>query len=287
MQPKNGLVNIYYRVNEYYYEPMSFTFSKGAKIYWREAGSGEPLLLIMGLGYSSGMWHHVEAGLARHFRVIVFDNRGIGQSEAPPGPITISGMAEDAAAVLDAAEVESTHVFGLSMGGFIAQELALGHPQRVRALVLGATACGGPHMVRAKQEVQDTLLNRAEMSPEQSIRVMIPYIYDAGTPDERIEADLVRRLVDYPDPKIYLAQLEGIGQWQSCDRLDNLQVPTLILHGENDELVPPANASLLAQHIKGSRIRLIPNASHVFTTDTPHQAVEVIAGFLRRHAVAG
>jgi pimeloyl-ACP methyl ester carboxylesterase len=237
----------------------------------------------MGLGYSSGMWHHIESDLAKRFRVILFDNRGIGQSEAPPGSLLIPDMAEDAVAVLDAAGVESAFVFGLSMGGFIAQELALRHPRRVRALVLGATACGGPHVVRAKQEVQDILVNRASMPVEQSIRAMFPYIYDASTPAARIDADMTVRMADYPDPSVYLAQLEGIRLWQGCDRLHNIKSPALILHGENDELVPPANAHLLAQHIKGSRLCLIPNASHVFTTDTPDQAVRLIAEFFREH----
>ena len=93
-------------------------------------------------------------------------------------------------------------------------------------------------------------------------------------------ADLAVRLADYPDPEVYLGQLEGIRQWQSCDRLCDLKLPTLILHGENDELVPPGNAELLAQHIEGSRLRLISNASHVFTTDTPDQAVRLIVDFL-------
>jgi pimeloyl-ACP methyl ester carboxylesterase len=118
------------------------------------------------------------------------------------------------------------------------------------------------------------------MSPEQGIRVMLPYIYDAGTPASKIEADLAVRLADYPDPDVYLGQLEGIRRWQGCNRLHNIRLRTLILHGEHDELVPPANAHLLAQHITGSELCIIPNASHVFTTDTPDQAVRLIAEFL-------
>jgi len=261
---------------------MPFAFNEGVRLFWRECGAGEPLLLIMGLGYSSRMWHHVEPGLAERFRVILLDNRGIGRSEAPPAPHLIPDMAEDAVAVLDAAGVESAFVFGLSMGGFIAQELTLAHPERVRALVLGGTACGGPHVVRARQEVQDTLVNRARMPAEESIRVMFPYIYDATTPVARIEADTAIRLEDYPDASVYLGQLEGIRMWQGCDRLHQIGCPTLILHGENDELVPPANARILASHIEGSRLCLIPDASHVFTTDTPELAVNLITEFLER-----
>lgn len=259
---------------------MSFASNGSVRLFWRETGKGEPLLLIMGLGYSSGMWLHVERGLARNFRVILFDNRGIGKSTAPTGPYLIPTMAEDAVAVMDAAGIGSAFVFGLSMGGFIAQELALRHPERVRALVLGATACGGSHAVRAKQEVQDTLMTRARLPAEQSVRVMFPYIYDASTPEQRIEADLAVRLSDFPDPDVYLGQLEGINLWQSCDRLHHIASPTLILHGEHDELVPPANAGILAEHIKGSRLCVIPNASHVLTTDAPDQTVQLIMEFL-------
>jgi len=235
----------------------------------------------MGLGFSSRLWHHVEPALAGHFRVIAFDNRGIGKSEGPPGPQLIPDMADDAMAVLDAAGADTAFVFGLSMGGFIAQEIALRYPRRVRALVLGATTCGGAHAVSAGQEVQDTLVARVRLPPEQSIRVMFPHIYDVSTPKARIEADLALRLADYPDPEIYLGQLEGIQMWQGCDRLHEIAVPTLIMHGENDKLVPPANAHLLAEHIAGSRLCMIPGASHVFTTDVPDTAVRLIVDFVR------
>jgi pimeloyl-ACP methyl ester carboxylesterase len=210
----------------------------------------------------------------------VIDNRGIGKSEAPSGPILIPDMAADAAAVLDAAGIESAFVFGLSMGGFIAQELALSHPRRVRALVLGGTTCGGDHAVRAEQVVQDTLVSRAALLPEESIRAMFPYIYDPTTPDERLEADVRVRLADYPDPKVYMGQLAGIQSWQGCDRLNGIDVPTMILHGENDRLVPPANARILARHIEGSRVCMIPDASHVFTTDAPDVVVHRLVEFL-------
>lgn len=262
---------------------MAYALNGDVRLYWRESGSGAPLLLIMGLGYSSGMWHHVEAGLARHFRVIVFDNRGIGKSEAPDGIHAIPQMAEDARAVLDAAGVDSAFVFGLSMGGFIAQELALLYPGRVRALVLGATTCGGQHAVRASQQVQDLLVNRSSMPIEESIRVMMPFIYDARTPAARLDADFAVRLAEYPRPEVYFGQLAGIRLWQGCERLHRIQAPTLVLHGEHDELVPPENALLLKRHIVNAQMQLIRDASHVFTTDAPEETVRLISDFLRQH----
>jgi len=266
---------------------MPFTENQGARIFWREFGGGEPLLLIQGLGYSSDMWLHIEPGLARHFRVIVFDNRGIGQSEAPPGPIRIPDMAGDAARVLDAVGVDSAFVFGLSMGGLIAQELALSHARRVRALILAATTCGGEHAVPAKQVVQDTLVSRAGLPPEASIRAMFPFIYDETTPEDRLERDVQMRLAHYPDPDVYLRQLEGIRRWRGCDRLGAIDLPAMILHGENDQLVPPANAHLLARHIEGSLLHMLPAASHVVTTDAPDEVVRLVVEFLKESSAAG
>jgi 3-oxoadipate enol-lactonase len=126
---------------------MPFVENKSARIYWDEQGSGEPLLLIMGLSYPSYMWHRSRSDLAKRFRTIALDNRGVGQSDAPPGVYSMALMASDAAAVLDAAGAQSTHMFGVSMRGMIAQEFALQYPNRVRSLILGCTAAGGPHAV--------------------------------------------------------------------------------------------------------------------------------------------
>ncbi len=259
---------------------MPQVLSNGAELYWRSTGEGPPLLMIMGLGYSSGMWHHVEAALAEHFRVIVFDNRGIGRSGPAPAPILIEDMAADAATVLDAAGEASAHVFGLSMGGYIAQELALSRPERVRSLVLGATACLGEHAVSADQEVLDVLVARAHMAPEEGVRAMVPYIYDADTPRERIEQDLAVRLANWPDPETYLGQIEGVNRWTSSTRLDQLACPTLVLHGRNDRLIPMQNGEYLARHIPGAQLRVIDHASHVFTTDQPGVATQAITAFL-------
>src|SRR5580700_671642 len=143
---------------------MSFAQNKGAKIYWDEQGTGEPLLLIMGLSYPSRMWHRSRPVLANSYRTIALDNRGVGQSDVPPGIYSIALMASDAAAVLDAAGVESAHVFGVSMGGMIAQELALQYPSRVRSLILGCTTAGGPAAVRAEPAAIQMLMTRGKMS---------------------------------------------------------------------------------------------------------------------------
>src|SRR5215472_9043093 len=147
---------------------MGFVVNQGTKIYWDEQGQGEPLLLIMGLGYPSDAWYRTRPALAGKYRTIAFDNRGVGRTEMPPGPYPIPVMASDAAAVLDAAGVDKAHVFGISMGGMIAQEFALQYPQRVRSLVLGCTASGGPTAVRADGEATQMLMARGSMTGEEA-----------------------------------------------------------------------------------------------------------------------
>ena len=259
---------------------MPYVESQGARIYWEEHGEGSDVLLVQGLGYTSEMWHRTVPALASRHRVIAFDNRGVGRSDVPPGPYPMALMASDAAAVLEAAGAGTAHVFGISMGGYIAQELALTAPDRVRSLVLGCTGCGGPEAVLAEQEVLDKLRARASMTAEEGIRVMIPYVYDPSTPRERIEEDLAIRLRTYPTEKGYLAQLDGITGWESCSRLKQLKVPVLVIHGESDRLVPPANGQRLAREIPGARLLMLSQASHVFFTDQPEVAHTAVLDFL-------
>ncbi|HLJ13933.1 MAG TPA: alpha/beta fold hydrolase [Bryobacteraceae bacterium] len=252
------------------------------RIYWEEHGAGEPLLLITGLGYTLQMWHRTLPAVSRHFRTIVFDNRGVGKSAAPPGPYTIVEMAADAATVLDAAQVERAHVYGVSMGGMIAQELALQYPGRVRSLVLGCTACGGPHAVRAEQGAIEVLKSQGKMGIEESLTAAIPYIYYPDTPRERIEEDLAIRRENFPHPAAYQAQLQAVLTWKSHERLSQIQVPTLVIHGESDRLVPAGNGKLIAESIRGAQLTLLPHASHIYSTDQPEAAQETVLSFLLR-----
>ncbi len=259
---------------------MPYTDNDGVKIYWEEEGRGEPLLLIMGLGYTLEMWHRVRPLLAERFRVLVFDNRGVGRSDVPAVGYSIPDMARDAVAVFDEAGIESAHVLGVSMGGYIAQALVIEHPERVRSLILGCTACGGPDAVQADPEVLAALTARAELAVEEGVRVMIPYVYDAGTPEELIEEDLAIRVQTYPTAEGYNGQLQAIVTHQTFDRLGEVDVPTLVLHGQSDRLVPHANGEDIARRIKGSRFVSIPNASHIFFTDQHDVTSKAILEFL-------
>ena len=261
---------------------MPFVENQGARIYWDEQGHGTPVLLIMGLAYPSQMWYRMRPVLASRYRTLALDNRGIGQSDVPQGPYPIALMASDAAAVLDAAGVESAHVFGVSMGGMIAQEFALQYPVRVRSLILGCTAAGGPTAVRAEPEAIQMLKGREKMSPEQAAEAAVPFIYDPTTPRERIDEDIAIRRPWFPRPEAYTAQLQGILAWEAYSRLGQIAAPTLVIHGESDRLIPPGNAKLIAERIPGAKLVMIPHASHLFLTDQTEVAHQAILQFLNQ-----
>jgi 3-oxoadipate enol-lactonase len=261
-----------------------FVENQGAKIYWDEQGSGEPLLLIMGLSYASNMWHRSRPFLAERFRTIAFDNRGVGQSDVPEGIYPIATMASDAAAVLDAAGVETAHVFGVSMGGMIAQEFAINYPQRVRSLILGCTAPGRSHSVPTPPDALQTL-TRQGLTPAEAREAIIPFIYDPETPCALIDEDTTFRMKWFPTTQGYLGQLQGIISWDCYDRLPQITAPTLIIHGETDKLVPVGNAQLIADRIPGAEVVLLPNASHIFETDQPTAARGAIMRFLEARCI--
>jgi len=259
---------------------MPYASNGGTRIYWEEHGHGDPVLLIMGLGATLELWHRVTPMLSPQYRTIVFDNRGAGRSDTPSGPYSIPQMADDALAVLDAAGATTARVFGASMGGMIAQELALRHPQRVRALILGCTAPGGKASVLADREVGAALAARATLPPAQAARVMVPFTYDPSTPRERVEEDVAIRERTAIGNDAFSAQYEAIRAWPgTIDRLHALAMPVLVIHGETDRLVPPENGRILARAIPHSTLVMLPNASHIFYTDQPEASRDAILQF--------
>jgi pimeloyl-ACP methyl ester carboxylesterase len=265
---------------------MPFADNGGVRIRWETRGEGEPVLLVQGLGYTLEMWHRVAPVIAdAGFRVVSFDNRGVGRSDVPPGPYAYADMAADAVAVLDAAGIESAHVYGVSMGGAISQQLAIDAPERVRSLVLGATYCGGPAFHPAEPEVYEALAARGRgLSPAEGVRLVLPYIYDRSTPLERIEEDLAIRLRHYPRIEGYLAQLAAGADWDATPGLPGIAVPTLVIRPESDRLVNPENSREVAARIPGARLVALAGASHLFPSDRPEEANALVLGFLREVA---
>jgi pimeloyl-ACP methyl ester carboxylesterase len=224
-------------------------------------------------------WWRTIPVLAGRFRVIAFDNRGVGRSGRPAGPYTVAGMAADAMAVLDAAEEEAAHVYGISLGGMISQEIALRHPGRVRSLVLAATTPGGATAVAADDATQAFFRRRAEMPADEAVWASVPYNYASATRrlhGDRIARDIEHRLRFPIESEFYTAQLEAALGHDALDRLGAVTVPTLVVHGTEDRLVHPGNAELLARAIPGSGLLMWPDAGHLLFTDAPE--IDRIAG---------
>jgi pimeloyl-ACP methyl ester carboxylesterase len=260
----------------------------GTTLYWEAEGSGEPVLLVMGLGLAATGWWRTIPVLARRFRVLSFDNRGCGRSARPRGPYTLAQLAEDAVAVLDAAGEQSAHVYGISLGGMVAQELALRWPERVRSLVLGATTAGGVEHEPPDRETVDFLQRCATMRPEEGVWASIPYVYGSALERaaSRVAEDVEQRLRFPADRDGYRAQLAAASAHDTTGRLAAIAAPTLVLHGSADRIVPIANGRRLAEHLSTSRFEELAGAGHMYTTDAA-QADEIVVRFLRAQPRTG
>jgi pimeloyl-ACP methyl ester carboxylesterase len=234
----------------------------------------------MGLGWPAAMWFRQVPALAERYRVLLVDNRGAGHTGDVVGaPYSVATMAADVAAVLDAAAASPAHVIGISMGGLIAQELALSHPQKVRSLVLMATHAGVGHMDFSEEATQ-MLAQRVGMSAQEAAELSIPFNYAPQTPRALIEEDWAVRMPLACTPAGYLAQLSGSPTWTSYDRLADLDLPTLVVHGAGDRLVLLSNGETLAKAIPGAQLTVIDDANHVLTTDKAEEVNTTLLAWL-------
>jgi 3-oxoadipate enol-lactonase len=252
------------------------------RLYWESTGEGDPVLLIMGLGLSGGAWWRTVPVLSRRLRVITFDHRGVGRSSAFSYAYTTEALADDAVSVLDELRLDRVHVYGLSLGGMVAQQLALRHPARVRSLVLGATSAGGPRAVRADDEVVAFFRRRLRMGAEEAARASIPFNYGPRCRSEhfdRIEEDIARRLAHPFAERAYRAQMFAAGVHNSYGRLPSIDASTLVVHGRHDRIIPVANAELMAERIPRARLQILEESGHLYTTEEP-DVDDAIGAFL-------
>jgi 3-oxoadipate enol-lactonase len=259
------------------------------EIYYETRGEGSPLTLINGWGGGMDSWSpRMLDKLATQHLVVTMDNRGTGRSGKPDTTYTMDMMAADAASLLDTIGIEKSHVMGFSMGGMVAQAVAIDHPEKVSSLVLCGTGPGGLHRVGSDVHVQTELALIANPLPEMTERdrtVKLLYLlYPRDYVDANLEALILdETYVDHPTPDYALhRQSQAIAGFDSYDLLPSLRMPVLVITGEDDVLVPPSNSETLTERIPGAVLVKIPGAGHGFLKQRTDEAVPKILGFLRR-----
>jgi pimeloyl-ACP methyl ester carboxylesterase len=258
----------------------------GTELNYERAGEGEPLLLIQGMTANLLAWGQpFSALLEESFDVISFDNRGMGLSSPVEEEFSIAEMAADTAALLDALEIESAHVLGISMGGMIAQELTLAHPELVRSLTLGCTYCGGPGS-QLMDPVDFQGLAEAMSSGDQDrvFRAMYELnLSPAFRAEESRYAGFAEMAAARPAPRQVIGfQLQAITAHDTSARLPDLTAPTLVIHGTVDRVLGYPNGPLIDSLIPGARLETLEDVGHLFWWEQPERSAELI----REHALA-
>lgn len=262
----------------------------GTRLYWESRGTGEPVLLIHGLGLSGGAWWRTVDALCPTLRVITYDHRGLGRSESLMPAFTTEAMADDAASILDELGLDAAHIYGFSLGGMVAQQLALRHPRRVRSLVLGATQAGGRRAVPADGDVLAFFRRRPHMAFEAAARESVAYNYAprfAAEHPERIEEDIAWRLGQRFDAHAYRSQLFAATMHNCYGRLDRIEVPTLVVHGTDDRVIPVENAHLIAERLPDCRLSVLDGTGHLYATEVPEIDDAIARFFADCDAAAG
>jgi pimeloyl-ACP methyl ester carboxylesterase len=260
--------------------------ASGTELHYLRAGAGDPMLLIQGMSATHLAWGRpfLDA-LERSFDCIVFDNRGMGLSGRAELPFSTADMAGDAVGLLDALGIENAHVVGISMGGMIAQELALANPERVSTLTLGATYCGGPQgSLMAPEDLQMLGTAYASGEPEQVFRAMWEINLSPGfrEDDSRFTAFAeMGAALPAPQP-VVLQQMHACAEHKTDDRLGQISLPTLVIHGDVDRLLGPSNGREIAALLQGSRLEMLEGVGHMFWWEQPQRSAELI----REHALA-
>jgi len=265
---------------------MATVRANGIDIYYEVHGAGEPLLLIMGLGANATAWEMQITELRRHFQIIAYDNRGAGRSDKPNEPYSMVQMAEDAAGLLDALGIASAHVFGMSMGGMIAQEFVLRHPDRVQSLILGATLAGGPGVIMAAPQLMRQWVSLATMPPAPAVEAGLTFLYSDEFLEQHRESLVGRALQTMhlmPPPYALQRQAMAVIGFNAYDRLQEIRAPTLILTGTDDKIVPAENSRVLARRIPGAALVEFPGAGHGFLVEKAHETNAAVLEFLRAH----
>jgi pimeloyl-ACP methyl ester carboxylesterase len=256
---------------------MPFINNDSARLHWDETGAGTPILLVMGHRYSSAMWYPIIPALAAKHRVIWFDNRGTGESDTTLG-VTVGQMADDAVAVMKAAGVDRAHVFGVSMGGIIVQDLAMRHPERVQSLILGCTG-----ILSADKPRMPAFMRALYYIPDGILKILMARrrAYGSAAPADAVAADVAMLKKDKCTMRGAIEQAKAIARYCTTkDAVARLTMPALVLHGDEDGAVPFIWGEELAATLPNSRFVKFPGAGHNFLVVDKQKAADAVLNFI-------
>ena len=258
----------------------------GIEIAYELRGAGIPIVMIHGAQGDQTMFAGLASAFAPDYRVLTFNQRGSGLSEKPDMPYSIAMLADDTAALMDHLSIASAHIIGVSMGGMIAQEFALRHPTKVRALVLGCTTPGGPKSIRLGGDALNSAYSTQPMTAEERGKALAEAAFTKGyvARHPEIVASMIESRRNRPiDTAAFPHRMKAAMEHDTYDRLGEIRCPTLVITGKDDALISWENSRLLAEHIKGAEEVILEPAGHCFWLEQPEQSRDAMAGFLSRH----
>lgn len=262
---------------------MPYADIDAGRIYYEQHGAGETLLCIQGLAMDVSGWRPQIPALARHFRVLAFDNRDVGRSFYAAAPYDIPALAADALALADALGLQRFHVLGSSMGGAIAQELALRAPERVLSLTLGVTYAGQGRLGRERTRMlAESFAHQSEAERARALMVLTLSEQTFEELGDQVSA-MVEMVLSYPHrqrPDGFLRQLQATGTHEARERLGALRLPVHVIGAEHDAFVPVWKSRELAGLIPGARLSVIPAAAHAVNLERSGEYNELVLAFL-------
>ncbi len=259
---------------------MALAELSGLKLHYEERGDGPALLLVAGIPAIASDWEPLAGPLAAAgHRVIAYDNRGSGESSVTPSPYSTAQMAADALALIGHLDLVEVDVFGMSMGGMIAQELVLRAPARVRRLVLGCTHAGVAHASPPSEAAARAFALSTE---DWALRMctLAPFAFARDVDADLLRAFIAKKSLDVQDPVGYQGQIQAVIAHDTADRLDRIRAPTLILTGDDDQIIPGESSRLLADRIPNAALRIIAGTGHLFFLERPGETIEIVSEFL-------
>ena len=254
------------------------------QIYYEVHGEGFPLIMITGWSGNIDWWDpRIIQELSKKYKLVIFDNRGAGRTDISDRKYTIKLFADDTVGLMDALEISRANILGRSMGGMIAQELVLNYPEKVEKLILCSTFCGGTKSVPPSQKALDMFtVDGSALSPEQIARMAISILFTEdfikNNPD-LVEFSLQQILKAPISIKALVRQAEAVMEFDTYERLAQIKVPTIVLHGKRDILIPPENGSILAKAIPNAKLVYFENSAHGLIEEI-EKVISVVLDFL-------